>query len=233
MNNKRWIIIVFTMALLFFGVISMTITSLVKASLAADLRNMSEILKGGNSTKNSIDSQSVGPTKVIQPKPHGNYTDSINGTFISIGPPKVIKSKPHGNYTDSINGTFISIGPPKVIKSKPQPNGNNVNSSQFQVIGRSNTKAIGQKNVTSIGSTSVGPKPITKEEAQKAEQQANAMLKSYNEKANHQAQTARPAAPVITGTQAKTTNSSEQQPKTQDNSTGPIASAPTGIPGIP
>jgi hypothetical protein len=240
--------------ILLFGLISITITTSIVNASAADLRDPSQIMKSGNGTNQIV----VGPPKIIKSKPTGNYSNYINGTYISIGPPKAIKSKPTGNYSNYINGTYISIGPPKAIKSKPTGNYSNYINGTYISIGPPKTpqqEPINQNSgnrgfqmnrgasttgqiPNNAGNKEIPSKPITKEEAQKAEEKANAMLKNYNQKTNQQARAAGTPAATTATTTMTTTNSSQQQqqdqqPLTPENTTGGTASEPTGIPGIP
>jgi hypothetical protein len=215
--------------ILLFGLISITITTSIVNASAADLRDPSQIMKSGNGTNQIV----VGPPKIIKSKPTGNYSNYINGTYISIGPPKAIKSKPTGNYSNYINGTYISIGPPKTPQQEPI-NQNSGNRGFQMNRGASTTGQI----PNNAGNKEIPSKPITKEEAQKAEEKANAMLKNYNQKTNQQARAAGTPAATTATTTMTTTNSSQQQqqdqqPLTPENTTGGTASEPTGIPGIP
>jgi hypothetical protein len=190
--------------ILLFGLISITITTSIVNASAADLRDPSQIMKSGNGTNQIV-----------------------------VGPPKIIKSKPTGNYSNYINGTYISIGPPKTPQQEPI-NQNSGNRGFQMNRGASTTGQI----PNNAGNKEIPSKPITKEEAQKAEEKANAMLKNYNQKTNQQARAAGTPAATTATTTMTTTNSSQQQqqdqqPLTPENTTGGTASEPTGIPGIP
>jgi hypothetical protein len=118
-------------------------------------------------------------------------------------------TKPTGNYT---NGTsLVRVKALQTIKSIPQLASQIDSNKGFQVIKGQN---LLNNNLTNInGSSSIEPNLTTKEEVQKAEEQANVMLKPYFDKLNQQST---PGAPPL----APTTDvplQQQQQPMTQGN----------------
>jgi hypothetical protein len=132
-------------------------------------------------------------------------------------------TKPTGNYT---NGTsLVRVKALQTIKSIPQLASQIDSNKGFQVIKGQN---LLNNNLTNInGSSSIEPNLTTKEEVQKAEEQANVMLKPYFDKLNQQST---PGAPPL----APTTDvplQQQQQPMTQgneaNNMTGSTMTTPT------
>jgi hypothetical protein len=193
-----------------------------------------------------------------------NTTKKNSTNLISIGQPvpKVINSKTTGNYNNTnINRTVTSVGAPSpppsnMLNSNPQPivnagsggvggNGssnNNSNSNKTnQVIGPVIAKNYGISSSSSNTSGIIGPsKPITKEDAMKAYDKANVMVKAY-EKANQQSG---PGARTTTTTTAANATQQQQQQQQQliiqnngsSSSTAlppPTSSEPTEIPVLP
>ena len=107
-------------------------------------------------------------TTQVKP-PTGNYTNAT--ALVTEGPRQIIQSKPTGNYTNAT--ALVTEGPRQIITGRP---------AMGQVApqdqpGLNTPNAIPGGNIISIPNIN-----ITKEQAVKAEQEANVMIKDYYEK---------------------------------------------------
>jgi hypothetical protein len=111
-------------------------------------------------------------TNATQEPPTGNYT---NGTALGTeGPRQIIQSKPTGNYT---NGTALGTeGPRQIITGRP---------AMGQLIPQ---HQLGQNTSSGNDVIRIPNINITKEQAVKAEQEANVMIKAYYEKLEQEKQ---------------------------------------------
>ena len=129
--------------------------------------------------------------------PINNMTTS-NGTNPSmiVGPPRVVESKPTANYTTTINGTLMSIGPPRESQPEPRP-----------IIGNEGAS----NNVINIPNIN-----ITKEQAVKAEQDANVMIKAYYEKLEQGKQKEREAAALAAAAAGQSNETAEAEAEAEE-----------------
>lgn len=128
-------------------------------------------------------------------------------------------TKPTGNYTNETS--LVSVAPLKTIRSNAQPVSQINNSKGLEVIKGQN---LLNHSLTNINGSSIAPKLITKEEVQKAEEQANAMLRSYNDKFNKGLTPGTPFGPT---TNVPLQQQQQEQPITQNNQTNNITTPTT------
>jgi hypothetical protein len=108
-------------------------------------------------------------TNITVSRPTGNYTNAT--ALVTEGPRQIIQSRPTGNYTNAT--ALVTEGPRQIITGRP---------AMGQVApqdqpGLNTPNAIPGGNVISIPNIN-----ITREQAVKAEQEANVMIKDYYEK---------------------------------------------------
>jgi hypothetical protein len=146
-------------------------------------------------------------TTQVKP-PTGNYTNST--ALVTEGPRQIIQSKPTGNYTNST--ALVTEGPRQIITGRP---------AMGQVApqnqpGLNTPNAIPGSNVISIPNIN-----ITTEQAVKAEQEANVMMKDYYEKVKQEEeQKARQQAAALAAAaqvNQTTNNASQAEGSLEDN----------------
>jgi hypothetical protein len=132
----------------------------------------------------------------------GNYT---NGTaLVTEGPRQIIQPKPTGNYT---NGTaLVTEGPRQIITGRPAI-GQVAPQNQ---LGQNIPSPATGSNVFSIPNIN-----ITKEQAVKAEQEANVMIKAYYEKLEQEKQKEREAA-ALAAAAARSNQTTEEVEDAED-----------------
>jgi hypothetical protein len=148
---------------------------LCSATIRTGLYNPGTVLAADtNSTTNATQTKVLGPPQVFESKPTGNYTNAT--ALVTEGPRQIVESKPTGNYTNAT--ALVTEGPRQIITDRsaisvaPKQPGQNVPNSVV--------------NIPDI--------KITKEQAAKAEQEANVMIKVYNEKLELEKQKEKEAA---------------------------------------
>jgi hypothetical protein len=148
-------------------------------------------------------------TTQVKP-PTGNYTNAT--ALVTEGPRQIIQSKPTGNYTNAT--ALVTEGPRQIITGRP---------AMGQVApqnqpGLNTPNAIPGSNVISIPNIN-----ITKEQAAKADQEANVMIEVYYEKVKQEEElkARQQAAALAAAAQVNQTinNASQAEGSLEDNAT--------------
>ena len=132
----------------------------------------------------------IGTNASLKGSPTGNYT---NGTAsVTEGPRQIIQPKPTGNYTN--DSASVTEGPRQIITGRQNPFGQNIPSEV------TDSSVINIPNIN-----------ITKEQAVKAEQEANVMIKAYYEKLEQEKQKEREEAAALAAAAAAQSNQTTEE----------------------
>ena len=176
------------------------------------------------STNNSTDIIVVESTNETQPSSTGNIT---------YGPP-IISYEPTNPEQSSPPGTNVTTSSPTVSKNQTMPGiqNSNISSAPMQIIkGRLATNQVAPQNqpgqntpnmATGVSPIIIPNMNITKEQAAKAEQEANVMINAYYEKLEQEKQKEKEqAAALAAAAQVNQTNNNASQAEglQEDNAT--------------
>ena len=176
------------------------------------------------STNNSTDIIVVESTNETQPSSTGNIT---------YGPP-IISYEPTNPEQSSPPGTNVTTSSPTVSKNQTMPGiqNSNISSAPMQIIkGRLATNQVAPQNqlgqntpniATGVSPIIIPNMNITKEQAAKAEQEANIMISAYYEKLEQEKQKEKEqAAALAAAAQVNQTNNNASQAEglQEDNAT--------------